>query len=79
MYTMEEIAPYLGLLYMMLEELGGEFTYSPVELEKVAFHNTNKAICQTTAPNGDVTIRLAERCDIYLDETNYTGEIQIER
>lgn len=71
MYTEEQIAPYLGLLVMMLEELGGEFTYNVAELERVAYHNYDKTIYQTRDDaKNEVTIKLAKAAHVNIGEDN---------
>lgn len=69
MYTEEQVAPYLGLLVMMLEKLGGEFTYNVAELERVAFHNHDKTIYQTrNDAKNEVTIKLAKATHVNVGE-----------
>lgn len=68
MYSAEEVAPYLGLIMLMLDELGGQFTYDVEALAKESF-NADRVVVQTTDVMTDrITIRFASRKDVYLDE-----------
>jgi hypothetical protein len=68
MYSAEEVAPYLGLIMLMLDELGGQFTYDVEALANESF-NADRVVVQTTDVMTDrITIRFASRKDVYLDE-----------